>query len=91
MKNPVFGTIVRKAREKMGLTQADLAYITGYTQASVCRIESGRQLPPLEGVFILCDLLHIKIMGIHDELHIDISIYKARLHKVMRNKKPAVS
>ena len=47
---PISASLVREARRRAGLTQADLATRTGTTQSDIARLESGRRLPTLERV-----------------------------------------
>jgi transcriptional regulator with XRE-family HTH domain len=41
----VYGDFVRQARQARGLTQAELAKISGVRQSNVSAIESGRRIP----------------------------------------------
>jgi len=41
----VYGTFVRAAREARGLTQRDLAVISGVLQSNISAIENGRRIP----------------------------------------------
>jgi transcriptional regulator with XRE-family HTH domain len=44
------GTLVREARRRAGLTQAELARRAGTTQSAVARVETGRTEPSLARV-----------------------------------------
>ncbi len=46
----VGGELVREARKRSALTQADLAERAGSTQSAIARLESGRTSPSLEQV-----------------------------------------
>jgi transcriptional regulator with XRE-family HTH domain len=41
----MYGSLVRRAREERGLTQAELAEIAGLEQPNISAIESGRRVP----------------------------------------------
>lgn len=45
--------LVREARRRAGLTQAELAARAGTTQSAIARLESGRTAPSLETVLAL--------------------------------------
>jgi DNA-binding XRE family transcriptional regulator len=49
-------------REKRGLTQRDLAKLTGIKQPQIARIEKGGQLPTLETLWRLADALDAKVV-----------------------------
>lgn len=46
------GTIIREARRRAGLTQAELAKRTGTTQSAVARIETGDSEPSFRRVVV---------------------------------------
>ena len=50
MLPPISASLVREARRRAGLTQAELAGRSGTTQSDIARLESGRRLPTLERV-----------------------------------------
>lgn len=44
------GELVREARKRAGITQAQLAELAGTTQSAIARLESGRTSPSFEQV-----------------------------------------
>ena len=62
----VGGTLVREARLRAGLTQAELARRAGTTQSSIARLESGRTSPAFDTVRRLVSLCGLDL---HVELH----------------------
>jgi transcriptional regulator with XRE-family HTH domain len=44
----VYGTVIRQAREHRGLTQSQLARISGVEQPNISAIENGRRAPESE-------------------------------------------
>ena len=63
--------MITRMREDKGLSQRDLARITGLKQPQIARIESGDYLPTLETLMILADALGAQvIIGPHQSLEI---------------------
>ena len=63
--------MIAHLREDKGLSQRDLARITGIKQPQIARIESGDYLPTLETLWKLADALKAKvIIGPHQHLEI---------------------
>ena len=63
--------MIAHLREDKGLSQRDLARITGVKQPQIARIESGDYLPTLETLWKLADALKAKvIIGPHQHLEI---------------------
>ena len=63
--------MIAHLREDKGLSQRDLARITGLKQPQIARIESGDYLPTLETLWKLADALKAKvIIGPHQHLEI---------------------
>jgi len=61
--------MIAHLREDKGLSQRDLARITGLKQPQIARIESGDYLPTLETLWKLADALKAKvIIGPHQHL-----------------------
>ncbi len=51
-----FNVILKKKREEMGMTQADLAQRIGTTQQNVNSYETGYKVPPLRVVVAAADV-----------------------------------
>jgi len=49
----MYGTVVRRAREERGLTQVELADISGVKQANISAIENNRRQPTTETLHLL--------------------------------------
>lgn len=63
--------MIAHLREDKGLSQRDLARITGLKQPQIARIESGDYLPTLETLWKLADALRAKvIIGPRQQLEI---------------------
>jgi transcriptional regulator with XRE-family HTH domain len=58
------GTLVREARRRAGLTQADLARRAGTTQSAIARVEANAVAPSLDSVLNL-----VKVCGFHLDIH----------------------
>lgn len=55
-----FGTRLREARERAGMTQAELAHAVGYSgRGAVNGWENDKQAPPLEAVKLLAEALNV--------------------------------
>lgn len=59
--------IFREKREKLGLSQHELARRLGLTQTFVSEIERGRKNPSLEQFFRICQALDIKLFPDEEE------------------------
>lgn len=53
-----WGAKVAKKRGALGMSQDDLANATGLTQATISRIESGRQSPSDKAKWLIAGALH---------------------------------
>ncbi len=63
--------MIARLREDKGLSQRDLARMTGLKQPQIARIESGDYLPTLETLWKLADALRAQvIIGPHQRLEI---------------------
>jgi ribosome-binding protein aMBF1 (putative translation factor) len=63
--------MIARLREDKGLSQRDLARVTGLKQPQIARIESGDYLPTLETLWKLADALGAQvIIGPHQHLEI---------------------
>ena len=49
-----FGTLLRRAREKRGLSLRDVEEATGLLNGGISHIENGRSVPSLTTAIILC-------------------------------------
>jgi len=59
------GERLKKSRLKLGMTQAQLAEkIGGMRRTSITNIEAGRQHPPLNVLYDLCQILGLEIMDV---------------------------
>ena len=52
---------IREAREKAGMTQAELARALGVTQGAVYQWENGLTYPRLKILVLMSDLLHVSL------------------------------
>jgi transcriptional regulator with XRE-family HTH domain len=76
------GELVREARKRAGLTQAELAARAGTTQSAIARLESGRTTPALEQVerlLRLCGFQLVVSLAPYDDS--DIVQAEARLRR----------
>ncbi len=56
-----YRAIIRRKREKKGLSQSALARCVGISQTSMWEIEKGRKSPSVEVLFKICDALDIRL------------------------------
>lgn len=54
-----FGKNIREIREFLGMSQGDLAEITGLTRAAISMIESGHREPQLKTVVLIINALNV--------------------------------
>ena len=54
------GAAVRRARDRAGLTQEDVAKRVGFKRTSLANIESGRQRLPIATLYDLADALGVQ-------------------------------
>lgn len=57
----IIGKRIKLAREKLGMSQDDLAVQVGVLRTSITNLEAGRQKLPLEGLYQVAEVLQIKI------------------------------
>ena len=78
--NNSFGENLRKAREKCGFTQEQLAYKLNISPSTVGMYEQGRREPDLDTLIKMSEKLFAPIttlLGIEEKFHIkSIQIYK---------------
>ena len=55
------GQRLRACRLERGLTQAQLAELSGVSKAMICHTERGRWMPKLDGFVLLCAALECEI------------------------------
>ena len=63
--------MITRLREERGLSQRELAKMTGIKQPQIARIESGDYLPTLETLWKLADALAARVI-IGPDQHVDI-------------------
>lgn len=75
------GLLLREARERHGVTQAQLAIRAGTRQSAISRIESGRVSPTFETVHALLDLLgeELTIGSERPETGVDLTLNEGNL------------
>jgi transcriptional regulator with XRE-family HTH domain len=56
-----FGQLVRRHRDRLNLSQAQIADAVGLTRASVANIETGRQRIPLHQLFRLARAFQVEV------------------------------
>ena len=62
-----YRTIIRRKRERLGISQYKLAKMVGITQSFMNEIESGRKSPSVEVLFRTCEALEIKVFPDDEE------------------------
>lgn len=60
----VLGTVIRKQRLKLGLTQKDLAQSSGKHHTYICELECGKKDVSLGFLFVLCNRLGLDVQSI---------------------------
>lgn len=60
-QSQVFGYKVAMARQRLGLTQEQVAQKYGSTRTSITNIESGRQSPPIDRIYELAAILQVEV------------------------------
>ncbi|MCV7078729.1 helix-turn-helix transcriptional regulator [Mycobacterium szulgai] len=63
-----FGAIVRRLRERRGMTQAELAERVNLGRTSMTNLERGNQNPPLSILPLLAQALGVSISGMFGEI-----------------------
>lgn len=58
-RRSLFGSRVREARKRAGLSQAELANAVDLERTAITQIESGRALPSLPRLIALCNALKV--------------------------------
>ena len=63
------GTAIALARDRQGISQVRLAAMLGYTNhAYLSRVESGKQMPSLDMIFDLADILNVEVKYFFTEI-----------------------
>ena len=55
----IFGTVIRKIREKKHLSQSDAARFSGLSQSEWSRLEDGMSWPRKRTIVVLCKALDV--------------------------------
>lgn len=55
----IFGTVIRKTREKKHLSQSDAARFSGLSQSEWSRLEDGASWPRKQTIAVLCKALGV--------------------------------
>ena len=66
-----FGRTVRIKREKLDLSQAEVATRMGRTRASISNLEAGRQRPVLHQIYQLAQILNVDVIDLLPEHLVD--------------------
>jgi len=54
---PKLGAELFKLRKEQGLSQTELAELTGLTAAAICNYEKGSRIPYLQSFYVICKAL----------------------------------
>ena len=66
MKRTVFGDAIREKRDRLGLSQRDLSWVTGIHPGYISRIESDGAIPGAEKIRRLAECLEIPLNQLQD-------------------------
>ena len=61
MNQEKIGKFIAECRKQKGLTQMQLAEMTGYDQSNICKIERGRYNASIDIIQKVCDALGARI------------------------------
>ena len=64
----LLGEILRRERQRAGLTQEALAHAAGIDRTYVSMLENGKASPTLETLFRLCDAIGVSASAVVAEL-----------------------
>ena len=70
VNNVIFGTVFQTIRKGLGLTQDDISMMSGWTDATISRIETGRTSINLESLVLLALFLEMEpheLFAVFDE------------------------
>ena len=74
MDMAVIGKRISEQRKKLGLTQEQLAEAIGVTPQAVSKWENGRNLPDIDNLFIIAEVLKLPYSALVDEVNNDAEI-----------------
>ncbi len=70
-----FGEMVRFHRQRQGLSQVELAELSGYSRSSIVGIENGRRDARLSGIHALADALQVSPAALFSGVAKDTEIH----------------
>jgi transcriptional regulator with XRE-family HTH domain len=77
----IFSDLIKDSREKLGLTQAELANRLGVSKATVYNWENGRQIPPSDKLFEITELAGTPLIQKNETIS-NASKNDSELHKL---------
>lgn len=72
-RNKVVGEVLACMRREHELTQCDIAELTGYSQPSISKLETGERQLPLVETFLFCGAMGEKPGDFVDRVYIRLS------------------
>lgn len=78
---------IRTFRKRLGLTQHDVAFLTGYHDGSkVSGIERQRKLPSLRAVIALSIIFHVKVYELFPQMYTEVEEAVTKQAQVLSQK-----